>query len=78
MSQINQVKEATNIVDLIGSRVTLQRSGSNFKGLCPFHNEKSPSFYVSETMQRYKCFGCGKTGDAFTFLEEYEGGTLYF
>jgi DNA primase len=76
MSQINQVKEATNIVDLIGSRVTLQRSGSNFKGLCPFHNEKSPSFYVSETMQRYKCFGCGKTGDAFTFLEEYEGMTF--
>lgn len=76
MSQITQVKEATNIVDLIGSKVTLQRSGSNYKGLCPFHTEKSPSFYVSETMQRYKCFGCGKNGDVFTFLEEYEGMTF--
>lgn len=76
MSQINQVKEATNIVEVIGSKVTLQRSGGHFKGLCPFHNEKSPSFFVSETMQRYKCFGCGRTGDAFTFLEEYEGMTF--
>lgn len=76
MSQVQQVKEATNIVDVIGSRVTLQRSGANFKGLCPFHNESGPSFFVSETMQRYKCFGCGKSGDAFTFLEEYEGMTF--
>lgn len=76
MSQIQQIKDATNIVDVIGSRVTLQRSGANFKGLCPFHNEKGPSFFVSETMQRYKCFGCGKSGDVFTFLEEYEGMTF--
>ncbi len=76
MSQVQQVKEATNIVDLIGSRVTLQRSGANFKGLCPFHSERGPSFFVSENMQRYKCFGCGKSGDAFTFLEEYEGMTF--
>ncbi|MBP7768667.1 DNA primase [Candidatus Woesebacteria bacterium] len=76
MSQINQVKEATNIIELIGSRVSLQRSGTNFRGLCPFHSEKGPSFFVSETMQRYKCFGCGKTGDVFTFLEEYEGMTF--
>lgn len=76
MSQIQQVKEATNIVEVIGSRVSLQRSGANFKGLCPFHSEKGPSFFVSETMQRYKCFGCGKSGDVFTFLEEYEGMTF--
>ncbi len=76
MSQVQQVKEATNIVDVIGSRVTLQRSGANFKGLCPFHSERGPSFFVSETMQRYKCFGCGKSGDVLTFLEEYEGMTF--
>lgn len=77
MSQVQQVKDATNIVDVIGSVVTLQRAGTNFKGLCPFHNERSPSFFVSETMQRFKCFGCGKTGDIFTFLQEYEGMTFY-
>ena len=76
MSQIQQVKEATNIVEVIGSRLTLQRSGASFKGLCPFHNEKGASFFVSETMQRYKCFGCGKSGDVLTFLEEYEGMTF--
>lgn len=77
MSQIAQVKEATDIVQVIGERVQLTRTGTNLKGLCPFHSEKSPSFFVSETMQRYKCFGCGETGDAFTFLEKYEGLTFY-
>lgn len=77
MSQIRQVKEANNIIEVIGSKLSLQRSGSNFRGLCPFHSEKSPSFFVSEEMQRYRCFGCGKTGDVFTFLEEYEGMTFY-
>lgn len=77
MSQIRQVKEATNIIEVIGSKVSLQKSGSNWRGLCPFHSEKSPSFFVSEEMQRYRCFGCGKTGDVFTFLEEYEGMTFY-
>lgn len=77
MSQIREVKEATDIVELIGSRVDLQRSGTYYKGLCPFHNEKTPSFFVSEQMQRYKCFGCGETGDVFTFLEKYEGMSFY-
>jgi DNA primase len=76
MSQVQQVKDAINIVDVIGSRLTLQRAGANFKGLCPFHSENGPSFFVSETMQRYKCFGCGKSGDVYTFLEEYEGMTF--
>lgn len=76
-SQIRQVKEATDIVAVIGERVSLQRSGANFRGLCPFHSEKSPSFFVSEQMQRYKCFGCGETGDVFTFLEKYEGMSFY-
>jgi DNA primase len=77
MSQIQAVKDATDIVALIGSRLSLQRSGSNFRGLCPFHSEKSPSFFVSETMQRYRCFGCGESGDVFSFLEKYEGMSFF-
>lgn len=77
MSQIREIKEATDILEVIGSKVALQRSGTNWRGLCPFHNEKTPSFFVSEEMQRYKCFGCGRTGDVYTFLQEYEGMTFY-
>lgn len=76
MSQIQEVKQATDIVQIISERVNLQRSGTNWRGLCPFHSEKSPSFFVSEQLQRYRCFGCGKSGDAFTFLDEYEGMTF--
>lgn len=76
MSDIERVKEASDIIELIGTRLSLSRSGANYRALCPFHSEKSPSFFVSETMQRYKCFGCGETGDAFTFLEKYEGMTF--
>lgn len=74
--QIQQVKQASDIVSVIGARVKLSRSGRNYRGLCPFHNEKSPSFFVSSEMQFYKCFGCGKSGDVFTFLQEYEGYTF--
>jgi DNA primase len=76
MSQVREVKEATDLVSLIGERISLQRSGSSLRGLCPFHSEKSPSFFVNEQFQRYKCFGCGENGDAFTFLEKYEGMTF--
>jgi len=76
MSQVQQVKEATDIVHVIGERIQLNRSGSSLRGLCPFHSEKSPSFFVSEQFQRYKCFGCGEAGDAFSFLEKYEGMTF--
>lgn len=76
MSQIQEVKQATDIIQIIGERVTLQRSGTNWRGLCPFHSEKSPSFFVSEQLQRYKCFGCGESGDVFTFLEKYDGMTF--
>lgn len=76
MSQVQQVKEAVDIIEVIGERVELKRSGRNWRGLCPFHSEKSPSFFVSEEMQRYKCFGCGETGDVFNFLEKYEGMTF--
>lgn len=72
-NQIEEVKEKTDIVQIIGESVKLNKAGTNYKGLCPFHNEKSPSFMVSQELQIYKCFGCGAGGDVFTFLQEYEG-----
>lgn len=73
MSQIKQIKEATNIVDIIAERLSLQRAGSNLKANCPFHSEKTPSFFINEQIQRYRCFGCSETGDVFNFLQKYEG-----
>ena len=72
-SQVEEVKNKTDIVQIIGEHVNLAKAGTNYRGLCPFHNEKSPSFMVSPELQIYKCFGCGAGGDVFTFLEEYEG-----
>lgn len=62
-----------DIVDVVGQHVTLKKAGGNFQGLCPFHNEKSPSFSVSPTKQFYHCFGCGAHGSAIGFLMEYSG-----
>lgn len=76
MSQVKQIKEAVSIVDIIGQRLDLKSSGSNYRALCPFHNEKTPSFFVNEQFQRYRCFGCGASGDVFNFLEAYEGMTF--
>lgn len=73
MSQVQQVKEANDIVEVIGQRLKLTRAGSYFRGLCPFHGEKTPSFFVSPSLQRYKCFGCTASGDVISFLENYEG-----
>jgi DNA primase len=75
-SQVEQVKQKTDIVEIIGERVPLKRAGRNLKGLCPFHGEKTPSFFVSPEMQMYKCFGCGASGDVFSFLQAYEGLTF--
>lgn len=69
----NQIKERLDIADFIRQYVELKSAGSNFKALCPFHQEKTPSFMVSPAKQMFKCFGCGKGGDIFTFLQEYEG-----
>ncbi len=69
---VEKVLEATDIVDLIGGYMQLQRAGSQFRCNCPFHNEKTPSFYVTPSMQRYHCFGCGAGGDAISFVREYE------
>ena len=68
---IDQVRSANDIVDVIGQSVPLKRGGSNYIGLCPFHNEKTPSFSVSRQKQMYYCFGCHKGGNVITFVEEY-------
>lgn len=73
---VEEVRQRSDIVDVISSYVSLKKSGSNFFGLCPFHNEKSPSFSVSGSKQMYYCFGCGAGGNVFTFLMEYENLTF--
>jgi DNA primase len=70
---INDIRDRTDIVQIIGSVLDLKRSGRNFKALCPFHPEKTPSFMVSPDKQIYHCFGCGKGGNAFNFIMDYEG-----
>jgi len=69
---IEEVRSRNDIVDIISAYVKLQKKGSSYFGLCPFHNEKSPSFSVSRQKQMYYCFGCGAGGNVFTFLMEYE------
>ncbi|HHE38905.1 MAG TPA: DNA primase [Candidatus Cloacimonetes bacterium] len=71
-SQIDSILEHNNIVDVIGSYFPLKRAGSNYKARCPFHDEKTPSFVVSEKKQIFKCFGCGKSGNVITFVRDYE------
>ena len=70
---INEIKSAVNIVDVIGESVALTKAGRNYLGLCPFHGEKTPSFNVVEDKQFYHCFGCGRSGDVFKFIEESRG-----
>ena len=72
---VEQVRLANDIVDVIGSFVTLKKRGSNYVGLCPFHNEKTPSFTVQRSTQLYYCFGCHKGGSVYTFLMEHENMT---
>src|SRR3954468_8734464 len=67
-----QIRAANDIVDVIGAILPLKRSGANFMALCPFHKEKTPSFNVNPHLQIFKCFGCQKGGDVFTFIMEYE------
>jgi DNA primase len=72
-NQIEDIKQKIDIVTFIGERVPLTKSGRNHKGLCPFHGEKSPSFFVSPDMQMFKCFGCQASGDVISFVQQYEG-----
>ncbi|MCX6701842.1 MAG: DNA primase [Candidatus Zambryskibacteria bacterium] len=72
-SSVDQIKSKIDIVTLISSYIKLEKAGTNFKGKCPFHNEKTPSFFVSPDRGTYYCFGCQAKGDIFTFVQEFEG-----
>ncbi len=73
MDQITQIKQQLDIATVIGSYVQLKKSGKNYKGVCPFHSENSPSFMVSSELQMYKCFGCGEAGDVIQFIQKIDG-----
>src|SRR3989344_5825462 len=73
MDQKDEIKAKVDLVEIVSSYLPLKKAGRNFAGLCPFHQEKTPSFMVSAERQVFKCFGCGEGGDVFTFLEKVEG-----
>lgn len=72
-SPVQQIKERLSIEEVVSSYIKLEKVGSNLKAKCPFHNEKTPSFFISADRGTYYCFGCGASGDIFTFVEEFEG-----
>jgi DNA primase len=69
---IQEILSRIDIIDIIGGFVKLKRRGANYLGLCPFHNEKTPSFTVSPSKEIYKCFGCGRSGNSISFIMEHE------
>ena len=74
---VDKIHDAANIVDVIGEFLTLKKAGVNYKGTCPFHDDHTPSFFVSPSKQCYKCFVCGEGGDVFTFLQKHEEMTFF-
>ena len=70
---IERVRQAVDMLDLVGAKTELRRSGHQWMGTCPFHDERTPSFGIDPVKKVYHCFGCGAGGDAFTFVEETEG-----
>lgn len=76
MDDVEKIRQKIDIVELIGERIPLKKTGRNFKSACPFHSEKTPSFVVSSERQIFHCFGCGKGGDIFKFLMEYDNLTF--
>src|SRR6516164_3588957 len=69
---IEQITNRIDIIDVVGEFVKLKKRGANYLGLCPFHNERTPSFTVSPAKEIYKCFGCGRSGNSISFLMEHE------
>ena len=72
-SSVEKIKERLSVVDVISSYLKVEKAGGNFKANCPFHNEKTPSFFISPARGSYYCFGCGAKGDIFSFVEQFEG-----
>jgi DNA primase len=76
MNDVEEIKSRLNIVEIVGEKVRLKKTGANYFGLCPFHSEKTPSFTVNEDLQIFKCFGCGESGDAIKFYQKTESLTF--
>lgn len=74
---LDEIRSSVDIIDVIGEQVSLRKAGRNYSGLCPFHQEKTPSFSVAQDKQVYNCFGCGASGNVVTFLMESKGYTFY-
>src|SRR3989344_1675683 len=73
MTPVEEIKSRLNVLEVISEYLKLEKAGSNYKACCPFHNEKTASFFISPNRGLYYCFGCGAKGDIFTFIENFEG-----